>query len=168
MSDTDSVHESEDHSLRDEGSTIDRENNIRIRARQQISQFYRVLGMENAKINFVPLINFDRTSFRLRLSRRWLRYSGRMRCLGGSYTTVPLLMKLRLWRRCLEGSMGLSVGRHISSGRSNICLAKVRRGDVRLQRRRLSSRRILLLLLRMMKGRRMGRRRVDTKELHLV
>ena len=162
------MHESEDHSLRNKGSTIDRENDIRIRARQQISQFCRVLRMENAKINFVPLVNFDRTSFRLRLSRRRLRYSGRMRRLGGSYTTVPLLMKLRLRRRCLEGSMGLSVGRHISSGRNNIRLAKVRRGNVRLQRRCLSSRRILLLLLRMMKGRRMGGRRVDTKELHLV
>jgi hypothetical protein len=64
--------------------------------------------------------------------------------------------------------MGLSVGRHISSGRSNIRLAKVRRGNVSLQRRRLSSRRVLLLLLRMMKRRRMGRRRVDTKEFNLV
>ena len=64
--------------------------------------------------------------------------------------------------------MSLSVGRHISSGRSNIRLAEVRRGDIRLQRRRLSPRRVLLLLLRMMKRRRMGRRRIDTKELHLV
>ena len=162
------MHESEDHSLRDKGSAIERENDIRIRTRQQISQFCGVLGMEYAKINFIPLIWFDRTSFWLCLSRRWwLRYSGWMRRLGSSYATVPLLMKLRLSRRCLERSMRLSVGRHISSGRSNIRLAKLRRGDVSLQRRRLSSRRVLLLL-RMMKRRRMGGRRVDTNEFHLV
>ena len=124
--------------------------------------------MENAEINFIPLINFDgRGLFCLRLSYRWLRYSGRMRRLGGSYTTVPLLMKLWLRLR-LEGSMGLSVGRHIRSGRSYIRLAKVRRGNVRLQRRRLRSGRVLRLLLGMMERRRMGRRRVDAEELYLV
>ena len=163
------MHEGEDYSLRDKGSAIERENDIGIRSRQQISQFCRVLGMEHAKIDFVPLIRFDRTSVWLCLGCRWwLRYSCRMRRLGGSYATIPLLMKLRLSRWCLERSMGLSVGRHISSGRRNIRLAKVRRGNVRLQRRRLSSWRVLLLLLRMMKRRRMGRRRIDTKELHLV
>lgn len=50
------MHESEDHSLRDKGSAIERENDIRIRTRQQISQFCGVLGMEYAKINFIPLI----------------------------------------------------------------------------------------------------------------
>ena len=126
--------------------------------------------MKNTKINLVPLISFDgRRPFLLRLRRWWLRYSSRMRRLGGSYTTIPLLMNLRL-RWCLERCMGLSVSRYIRSSGSNIRLAKMGRGDVCLQGRCWSSRRVLLLLLlrMMVKRRRMGRRRVDTEELDLI
>lgn len=133
------MNKSQDDCLRDKGWSIQGQDKIRVRAREEVAQLDGILRMKDAKIIFVPLVRlYRRGPFVLRGGRRCLRYSRRVRCLGSGDASIPLLVNRRLrWRGLLERRVALDVCRYGRVRRRNVSLTEVRSVDV--ARRRCSS-----------------------------
>lgn len=124
---------SQDDGLRHKRWSIQGQDKIRIRAREELAQLDGILRVKDAKIIFVPLVRLDRRGpFLLRGRRRCLRYSRRVRCLGSSDASIPLLVNRGLrWRRLLlERRVVLDICRYGRIGGRDVSLTKVRSVDV--------------------------------------